>query len=435
MRIPDLLRKKRDGGNLTGDELKFLLSGFQDGSVHNYQMSAFLMAVYFQGMNDDEIAVMTETMLNSGAVLDLSDIPGKKIDKHSTGGVGDKVSLALAPIVACAGVIVPMISGRGLGCTGGTLDKLESVPGFSACISPERFKEIVGDIGCIIAGTTDEIVPLDKKIYSLRDVTATTEPIELIASSIMSKKLAEGISGLLLDIRSGSGGNIKSDETARKLADIMTGIGRKMGKKVSCLITDMNQPTGNFIGNALEMYEAVLILQGKGPEDLKTLVVEEGVLMLSLAGIIDDPDDGRSLLRGLLDKGSGVAKFADMIGAQGGDPEYIYNPEKFLSAKDKREIISAETGYIAELHAEKVGLAAISMGAGRESIDSVIDHAVGIELLKKVGDRVDKGEPIAVLHYNDRSQIVDAERMVLDAYKFSKAKTTPPELIKGSQRL
>jgi len=432
MRPYDLIIKKRNGDNLTRDELQFFLKSYLEENVHEYQMSAFLMAVHFQGMNDEEIAVMTETMLNSGSVMDLSDIPGRKIDKHSTGGVGDKISLVLAPLVAEAGVKVPMISGRGLGCTGGTLDKLESVPGFTAYISTDEFKKIVNEVGCVITGTTSDFVPLDRRLYALRDVTATVEVIELIAPSIMSKKLAEGIDALVLDVRSGCGGNVKNDEQARKLANIMVGIGKNMGKEVVAIISDMNQPTGNFVGNALEMYESVMTLRGEGPEDLKTLVVEEGAHMLRMAGITDNLDDGKSRLTALLKSGAAVDRFVKMIEAQKGDTEYILNPEKLLSAKHKKELLSPQTGFLSELHAEKVGLASIEMGAGRKTMDSTPDYEAGIELLKKIGDEVKKNEPLAILHYNDRTDIDTALRMLTDAYKFSAEKTTPPELIRAT---
>jgi pyrimidine-nucleoside phosphorylase len=434
MRAYDIIRKKRDGEALTEAELGFILDGYLKGTIPEYQISSFLMAIYFQGMDDGEVAWMTKLMLNSGVVIDLSDIKGRKVDKHSTGGVGDKISLVLAPLVAAAGVKVPMISGRGLGCTGGTLDKLESIPGYKTSISINEFKKIVKDVGCAIIGTTGEFVPLDRKLYALRDVTATVETINLIAPSIMSKKLAEGIDGLILDVRSGCGGNVKNDKDAMKLAKIMVAIGKKMGKDVVAIISDMSQPTGNFVGNALEMYESVRCLEGKGPADLDALVLEEGAHMLKLAGLTKSIDDGKLRLERHLKDGSALAKLAQMVGAQGGDVNYIRDPEKLLKARNKKEIYSPKAGFVSGLHAEKVGLASIVLGAGRESINSVIDRAVGIELKKKVGDEVKKGEALAVIHYNGDAKLGDAEAMLKDAYKFSSKKTRPPKLIRVTLR-
>jgi pyrimidine-nucleoside phosphorylase len=387
------------------------------------------MAIYFRGMNPEETASLTHIMMSSGHVLDLSGIPGKKIDKHSTGGVGDKVSLILAPLVASAGVIVPMISGRGLGHTGGTLDKLESIPGFRTDLSLKEFKDLLLKIGLAMIGQTEEIAPADKKLYALRDVTATVDSIPLIASSIMSKKLSEGIDGLVLDVKTGSGAFMKGYEDSLKLARAMVEIGTSLGVETVALITDMDQPIGSAIGNSLEVKETIDTLKGEGPEDLIGISIELGAWMLRLAHGWDI-EKGREILMANIKNGDGLKKFKEMVSVQGGDPEVVHRPELLPSSEIKRELRSKENGYIERIDAESVGIASMVLGAGRERVDSVIDYSAGITLTKKRGDFLRQDEPFAILYSREEAMIEKAEGMLLQAYKLSDTKPEMTPLIK-----
>ena len=410
MRVVDLIEKKRDGGALADNELRWLVEAYTNESVTDYQMSAFLMAVYFRGMNTDELAAWTDAMLHSGEVLDLSDIHGTKVDKHSTGGVGDKVSLILAPLAVVAGLKVPMISGRGLGHTGGTLDKLESIPGFNVNLPVERFRELVRNVGAGLIGQTAEIAPADKKLYALRDVTGTVSCIPLIASSIMSKKLAEGIDALVLDVKVGSGAFMRTLEDARDLAETMIGIGASMGRPVRALITDMDQPLGYTVGNALEVVESIETLRGEGPEDLTDLTIRLVTEMLDLAGQVEDRGATKITLREMLSDGTALRAFRRMIEEQGGNPDVCDDFSLLPQAKTVRTFDAWETGMITRMNATQIGVAALELGAGRKTKDDVIDPAVGLKFLKKRGDEVVDGEPIIEIHYNDSTNVGECLR-------------------------
>lgn len=415
MRTVDLIRKKRDGGTLTGEEIRAFLEGYTRGEVADEQAAALLMAIFWRGLSDAELVAWTDGMLRSGVVLDLSDIPGPKVDKHSTGGVGDKISLPLAPAVAACGVRVPMISGRALGHTGGTLDKLESIPGFRVDLSLDRFRACVREIGLSLIGQTAEICPADKKLYALRDVTATVESIPLIASSILSKKLAEGIDGLVLDVKHGSGAFMKRIEDARTLARTMVAIGDGAGKAVAALLTDMNQPLGFKIGNALEVEETVDVLKGRGPADVVELTVELGAEMLLLGGVARDREDGRSRIREVLADGRALARFRECVRLQGGDPAAL---EGGLPQAARRHAVRADTsGWVVAIDTEAVGVAAMVLGAGRARKEDAIDPAVGIVLEKKIGDAVRVGETLAVLCYDDEARLEAAATGLARAYR------------------
>ena len=430
MRAQDIIQRKRDGKPLTQAEIQFLIEGYTHGRIPDYQMSAFTMAVFFQGMTRAETATLTECMLHSGIVVELSMIPGKKVDKHSTGGVGDKISLPLAPAVAAAGVPVPMISGRGLGHTGGTLDKLESIPGFQVDLSLDRYIEILQHVGLCLIGQTKEIAPADKKLYALRDVTATVESIPLITASILSKKLAEGIDGLVFDVKTGSGAFMKNEDEALKLAQNLVDIGSRMGKDVVALITDMDQPLGYCVGNTLEMLESIDVLCGKGPEDVATLTIELGAYMLKTGGVVTDVARGRQRMQEVLTNGAGLQKFQQLVELQGGDPAVIADPSKFRRAAHQQKILAQDSGYVQRIDSEAIGIASMWLGAGRERLDSHIDHAVGIILKKKVGDVVEAGEPLCVLEYNDDTKLRDAVNHVQRAYTFSASPPAKTPLIK-----
>ncbi len=430
MRAVDLIRKKRDGGELTSDELGSLIRDYTSGQIPDYQMSAFLMAAFFRGMTDREMATLTEEMRRSGTVVDLDSIPGRKVDKHSTGGVGDKTSLVLAPAVAAAGVVVPMISGRGLAHTGGTLDKLESIPGFNVRLSPEQFKGMLAEIGVSLIGQTADLVPADRKLYSLRDVTATVESYPLIAASIMSKKLAEGIDGLVLDVKTGSGAFMKRQEDAERLAHAMVGIGKSCGKKVVALITDMNQPLGECVGNALEVIECVEILKGAGPGDLVALCEELSAYCLLLGEAASTLEDARRLYRQTIASGAALNKFRQIIRAHGGKPEVIDDYGLLPQARERRPLDSPAAAFIQAMDTQKMGIAMCVLGAGRERVDSEIDPAVGMRVHKKIGDVVEKGEPLCTLFYNDENRQQEARRLLLESYCFSADPPARPSLIK-----
>jgi len=417
MRPYDVIKKKRDGGRLTKAEVNFFVKGCVRGTVPDYQTTAFLMAVYFRGMDEGETLSLTMAMRDSGCTLDLSCIPGVKVDKHSTGGVGDKVSLVLAPLAASAGLTVPMIAGRGLGHTGGTLDKLSSIPGFSVDISLDRFTEILQNTGAAIIGQTSEVAPADRRLYALRDVTATVESIPLIAASIMSKKLAEGTDALVLDVKAGCGAFMKTYKDACLLADTLVSIGRGAGKKMAALVTDMDQPTGLAVGNALEVKEAVAALKGEGPADLMDLTLELGVHMLRLAGVEDDPKKARAKLARLIKSGAAFKKFCEMVTAQGGDAGFVRDTLKLPVARETFTVKSERTGFVQHIDAEAVGISAMLLGAGRKKAEDDIDPAVGIILSRKVGDKVRKGQALAVMHVNDRRRFNDAEGLLREAFE------------------
>jgi pyrimidine-nucleoside phosphorylase/thymidine phosphorylase len=400
----ELIHRKRDGEAIPAGEIAALVDGFTRGEVPDYQMAAFCMAVFFRGMDDAEVRALTDAMLRSGDMLDLSDIPGAKVDKHSTGGVGDKVSLALAPLAAACGVKVPMISGRGLGHTGGTLDKLEAIPGFRVDLPVERFRALVREVGAGLIGQTARLAPADRKLYALRDVTATVESIPLIAASIMSKKLAEGIDALVLDVKVGSGAFMKRLEDARALARTLAAIGRGMGKRVSALVTRMDEPLGRAIGNALEVVEVIELLRGGGPADLRELTVELTAEMLVLGGVARDADDGRARVARAIDDGAGLAKLEQIVAAQGGDVAAIHEPGRLPRARATYEVPAPAAGVVGAIDTEAIGLAAVALGAGRRRIEDRVDPAVGLVVLKKLGDRVEVGEPLCVVHEGPASE-------------------------------
>ncbi|MCI0706751.1 MAG: thymidine phosphorylase, partial [Ignavibacteriae bacterium] len=400
MNVVELIRKKREGLALTEEEMLFLISGYVEGRVPDYQMSAFLMAVYYKGMSDEETATFTELMMRSGEVVDLSEIPGVKVDKHSTGGVGDKVSLILAPIVAACGVPVPMISGRGLGHTGGTLDKLESIPGFKTNLSIEEYKRVIKAAGLVMIGQTKEIAPADKKIYALRDVTATVECIPLISASIMSKKLAEGIDALVLDVKTGSGAFMREYDKALSLAKTLVSIGTVSGKETVAFITEMSQPLGSTIGNWLEVVESVECLRGaRGTNDLSSDLMEVTHLlsgaMLMLGKKSRTLEEGITQSKESIASGAAYRKFLKLVKIQGGDTHPLEHLERYPLSKHTIEVKAPDSGYIATIDSLELGMTAIALGAGRQTIDDIIDHKAGIILKKKVGDRVEPGDALA----------------------------------------
>jgi pyrimidine-nucleoside phosphorylase/thymidine phosphorylase len=399
VRAYEIIHAKREGRPLAPEAIAFLVDGFTRGEIPDYQMAAFCMAVFFRGMEEAEVSALTRAMLESGEVLDLSDIPGAKVDKHSTGGVGDKVSLALAPLVAACGVRVPMISGRGLGHTGGTLDKLEAIPGFRVDLPVARFREIVRGVGACLIGQTDRLAPADRRLYALRDVTATVESIPLIAASILSKKLAEGIDGLVLDVKVGRGAFMKTLPRARDLARTLSTIGRSMGKRVTALLTAMDEPLGRAVGNALEVAEAVEMLAGGGPEDLREVTLSLAAEMLVLGGAARDPGAARAAAEAAVADGRGLAKLAEIVAAQGGDPEAVRDPGRLPRAPFRRDVPAPATGFVTAVDAEAIGLASVALGAGRARVDDRIDPAVGIVLHRKTGDRVERGDPLCTLHH------------------------------------
>jgi pyrimidine-nucleoside phosphorylase len=407
VRAYELIHRKRDGETLPPEAIAALVDGFTRGEVPDYQMAAFCMAVFFRGMDDVETVALTRAMLHSGDVLDLSDIPGAKVDKHSTGGVGDKVSLPLAPLAAACGVKVPMISGRGLGHTGGTLDKLEAIPGFRVDLPVERFRELVASVGACLIGQTARLAPADRKLYALRDVTATVESIPLIAGSIMSKKLAEGIDGLVLDVKVGSGAFMKRPDDARTLARTLAGIGRGMGKQVTALLTNMDQPLGRAVGNALEVVESVELLEGGGPADLRECTVELTAEMLLLAHVAADLPAARRAVEAAIADGRGLRKLEEIVEAQGGDPRALRDRARLPRAPRTLEVPAPASGFVAAIDTEAIGLAAVALGAGRARVEDRIDPAVGILVHRKLGDRVEKGEPLATIHHGERGEAPD----------------------------
>ncbi|MBZ5496608.1 MAG: thymidine phosphorylase [Acidobacteriia bacterium] len=431
MRPVDIIRKKRDGAELTREEINFLVSGYTRDEIPDYQISAWLMAVVLRGMSRAELAALTEVMLCSGRILDLSSLPGCKVDKHSTGGVGDKTSLVIAPVVAAAGLLVPMISGRGLGHTGGTLDKLESIPGFNVNLSLADFQRVLGKCGCVLIGQTPEIAPADKKLYALRDVTGTVDSPYLICASIMSKKLAEGIDALVLDVKTGSGAFMKKTEDAAALAELMVETGRRMGKKTVALITDMDQPLGQAVGNALEVAECIDVLRGSGPADLRALCLELAGWMLYLGQRTVTVDEGKRLAGGIIANGRGLEKFREIIRLQGGDPEVLDDPKRLPQSRHKVELVSPCAGRVTAIACEQVGIAGVVLGGGREKKEDLIDPAVGMVLHKKVGDVVAAGEPLLTVHYNSDARLPEARALVEQAYRVTQdARHVPRPLVR-----
>ncbi len=429
MRTIDLIHRKRDREEMSPQELQFLVDGYTRGEIPDYQMAAFLMAVYFSGMSDREVSALTESMMNSGTVVDLSSIPGIKVDKHSTGGVGDKTSLIASPIAASAGVVVPMISGRALGHTGGTLDKLESIPGFRTDLSIDEFRALLMEHQLAFIGQTAEIAPADGKLYSLRDATATVESIPLIASSIMSKKLAVSLDALVLDVKVGSGAFMKKQVEARRLAQMMVGIGRRLDKRVQALITDMNQPLGYAIGNALEVMEVSQTLQNAGPADLTRISLELAARMIYLGKVTKTLDEAREMAQAKLLDGSGYQKFKDVIQAQGGDPRVLDHFELLPNASAAQEITTARGGYISGIDAELIGQASSMIGAGRNTKEDSIDPAVGVILEVKVGQKIDAGSILCRIYYTSDEHLEEAAELVEDAFKIAQQPADERDLI------
>lgn len=431
MRMYDLIVKKRNGENLSKEEIRFMIQGYTEGSIPDYQMSAMMMAIYFQGMNEEETLELTLAMEHSGEVLDLSPIKGIKVDKHSTGGVGDKTSLALTPMVAACGIPVAKMSGRGLGHTGGTIDKLESFPGFSTELTPDQFIENVNRIGIAIMGQTADLAPADKKLYALRDVTATVDNMSLIASSIMSKKLAAGADAIVLDVKTGSGAFMKREEDAYALAKEMVRIGNGAGKKTIAVISDMDQPLGYAVGNALEVKEALATLRGEGPADFLELCLTLGAQMLIAGGKAKEETEAREQLQHVIEDGSALKKLAEFVEAQGGDPAAVYDEALLPKASMIEECRAEQEGYIGHIACDEVGICSLILGGGRETKESTIDLAVGIVLLKKTGDYVKAGEALAVLHANDKEKCDAAKTRLLKAYHITQEKPVSAPFIQN----
>ncbi|MBM4397003.1 MAG: thymidine phosphorylase [Deltaproteobacteria bacterium] len=416
MLMAETIRFKRDGGSLAADAIRTLIRAYSAGEIPDYQMAALLMAVYFRGLDDAELAAWASAMLHSGEVVDLASVPGAKVDKHSTGGVGDKISIPLAPLVAACGVRVPMISGRGLGHTGGTLDKLESIPGFRTDLSVERFVRGVAEVGTCMIGQTEALVPADRRMYALRDVTGTVESIPLISASIMSKKLAEGISGLVLDVKVGSGAFMKTPERARELARTMVGIGNRNGVRTVAFLTDMSQPVGWAVGNALEIAESVEVLRGCGPADTTALVESLGGAMLVLGGVAATLADGEARIREAIRSGAGLDRFRAMVSFQGGDPRVADDPSLLPAAASRRDVPAPSAGWVTSVDCERVGIAALVIGGGRRRKEDSIAPAVGLRIRARIGARVDAGQPLATIEFNDPAHVEHAAALVAAAY-------------------
>ncbi len=433
MRMYDIIMKKRNGGELTTEEINFFIEGYTKGEIPDYQVSALMMAIYFQKMNKRETAELTQAMVESGEVMDLSSIHGIKVDKHSTGGVGDTTTLIVGPIVAAAGVPVAKMSGRGLGHTGGTIDKLESFEGFQVDLPIEKFIDNVNEIGIALAGQTANLAPADKKLYALRDVTATVDNLSLIAGSIMSKKIASGADAIVLDVKTGSGAFMKTEEDAFELAREMVDIGTHTGRNTIGVVTDMDQPLGFAVGNALEVKEAIDVLNGQGPKDLHDLCLTLASQMLVLGEKAETDEEARAILEEIIASGKGLDKLAAFVEAQGGDSEWVYNPDLLPTAVKQIPVLAPKDGFVKSIEAESVGIAALLLGAGRETKTSEIDLAVGIVLEKKIGDPVKAGEALAVLHVNDETKVEEATDRLLKAYGIAESAETP-KLIKGIVR-
>ena len=416
MRLVDIIRRKRDGEELTREEISFLVLGYTKEEIPDYQVAAWLMAVLLRGMTAAELEALTDAMLHSGRVLDLSHLPGPKVDKHSTGGVGDKTSLVIAPVAAAGGLLVPMISGRGLGHTGGTLDKLESIPGFRVGLALDEFLRQLEQCGCAMIGQTVEIAPADRKMYALRDVTSTVESPFLICASIMSKKLAEGIDALVLDVKTGDGAFMKKEEDAVFLAKLMVETGQRMGTRVTALITDMDQPLGNKVGNALEVEECLEVMRGGGPVDLRDLCLESCGWMFQLGGKSATPQEGRQLAEQMLTSGRALEKFREIVRLQGGDVRAIDDPARLPHASHTRVLKARARGYVGSMRCEQMGVASMLLGGGREKKEDSIDPAVGLVLHKKVGDPVSEGEPLCTLHFNSEAHLEEARALLEQSY-------------------
>ncbi|HEX8816838.1 MAG TPA: thymidine phosphorylase [Terriglobales bacterium] len=421
IRVLDVIRKKRDGHELTREEIEAVVHGHTRGEVPDYQAAAWLMASVLRGLSHAETAHLTDAMLRSGTTMDLSAIPKKKVDKHSTGGVGDKTSLVLAPLVAAGGIAVPMVSGRGLGHTGGTLDKLESIPGFNVNLTAGQFHAVLHEVGCAMIGQTEEIAPADKKFYSLRDVTGTVESPHLICASIMSKKLAEGIDALILDVKTGSGAFMKSEAEAIHLAELMVETGHRMGKQVIALITNMDEPLGRSVGNALEVAECIDVLRGLGPEDLRELSLELAGWMFHTGAEAADVEQGRARAEREIKSGHALEIFRQMITLQGGDASVVDHPERLPHSQHTMEVASPRSGYVTAINTEQMGTACVILGGGREKKEDTIDHAVGYIVHKKLHDRVQIGEPLVTLHYNSEARAQRAQQLILDSYQIADA--------------
>ncbi|HBY58115.1 MAG TPA: pyrimidine-nucleoside phosphorylase [Candidatus Atribacteria bacterium] len=429
MRFYDLIIKKRDGQELNQEEINFMIKEYCEERVPDYQMSAMLMAIYFKGMSNSEIKHLTIAMVNSGKIIDLSSIPGIKVDKHSTGGVGDTTTLALAPMVAAAGVPVAKMSGRGLGHTGGTIDKLESIEGFKTELSLNKFIEIVKKVGVSIISPTADLAPADKKLYALRDVTATVDSIPLIVSSIMSKKIAAGADAIVLDVTTGSGAFMSRYEDTLKLGKIMVDIGLEIGKETVAIVTNMDEPLGFAIGNSLEVREAIEVLKNKGPEDLRQLCIVLGSYMLKLGGVVNSLEEGKNKLIKVLEEGRAFNKFKEMVQAQGGNLQVIENPELLPLAKFCFKIKADKSGYVQRADSRLIGESAMLLGAGRENKESKIDFSVGIVLKKKIGDKVNINEDLAEVYYNDKEKLEDARKKLMSSFTIGDKKPQKLPLI------
>jgi pyrimidine-nucleoside phosphorylase len=430
MNTVELIKKKRDGKALSSDEINFLISKYTQGNIPDYQFSALLMAILLKGMDVSETAALTNSMLNSGKIIDLSKLEGKKVDKHSTGGVGDKTSLIIAPIVASTGIFVPMISGRGLGHTGGTLDKLESIPGFRTDLTLSESMKVLKKCGTVLIGQTKEIAPADKLIYSLRDVTATVESIPLITASIMSKKLAEGIDGLVLDIKTGNGAFMKSQKDSIILANSLIKAARSFNKEVIAFITDMNQPLGNYIGNWLEVYESIKVLRGKIKNDLYILSIKLAGAMIYIGKKAKSIQDGEKIAKQKIESGEAFIKFLEIVELQGGNLSYINNPDKYPKSKFVKKIMSQKNGYVSRIDTYQIGMASLELGAGRITKEDEIDPKAGILFYRKIGDYVKTGDIVCELYTDFKSRLKSAEQMIFDSIIFSNVKPALPKLIK-----
>ena len=430
MRAVDLIRKKRDSGEHSSEEIDFLISGYTRGEIPDYQISAWLMATWIRGLGGAEIASLTEAMLRSGEVITFPELPGKKVDKHSTGGVGDKTSLVLAPIVAAGGLYVPMISGRGLGHTGGTLDKLEAIPGFNTALSLQQFRDVLGKCGMALIGQTAEIAPADKKIYALRDVTSTVENIGLICASIMSKKMAEGIDALVLDVKTGSGAFMQKEEDSLRLAELMVETAHRMGKKAVALITDMDQPLGRFAGHSNEVIESIEVLRGRGAADLRELSIELSAWMFFLGERSKSVDEGRTLAEKLIASGEALEKFKQGIALQGGDARVVDNYALLPQAKNRKEVKSHSNGYLSATNCMQFGIALAMLGGGREKKEDAIDPGVGLEFHKRIGDRVATNESLVTIHYNSDAKLAEATALIENSFVVTGQPAPPKKLVR-----
>jgi pyrimidine-nucleoside phosphorylase len=430
MRAVDLIRKKRDSAEHSREEIEFLISGYTRGEIPDYQMASWLMATWIRGLSGAEIASLTEAMLHSGEVITFPELPGKKVDKHSTGGVGDKTSLILAPIVAAGGLTVPMISGRGLGHTGGTLDKLEAIPGFNTALTLAEFRKVLGECGMCLIGQTAEIAPADKKIYALRDVTSTVENIGLICASIMSKKLAEGIDALVLDVKTGSGAFMQKEEDSVRLAELMVETARRMGKKAVALITDMDQPLGRFAGHSHEVIESIEALRGRGAKDLRELSIELSAWMFYLGDRTKSVDEGRALAEKLVASGEALEKFKQGIALQGGDARVIDDYQCLPLARNRKQVTSHANGYLTATNCMEFGVALAMLGGGREKKEDAIDPAVGLEFHKRIGDRIASGETLVTIHYNSDAKLSEATGRIQKSFVFGEHPPAPQKLVR-----